>query len=274
MTTSAPAPAAGGLRWIVSDAATVTKRYAIGMTRTPDVVFFSTVQPIMFVLLFVFVFGGSIETPGGGSYANYLMPGILVQTVAMATAVTGSAIALDVQRGIVDRFRALPMARSALLIGRSFADLVLNALSLLLVTVCGLLVGWRPSGSVAGILAGIGLVLLFGYAMTWLALFIGLSVPTPEAAAQACMLPILPAVFLSNLFVATENLPGWLQGPAAWNPVSAIITTVRGLMGNSTTSGSGGLPGRYPALVACFWILLIITVLVPLAVRRYRRITR
>jgi ABC transporter DrrB family efflux protein len=269
---AAPRPG-GRLRWEIADALVIAKRYAIGMARTPEVLFFTTIQPIMFVLLFAYVFGGSIQAPGG-DYAEYLMPGIFVQTVAFATAVTGSAVAMDMQRGVIDRFRSLPMARSAVLAGRTFSDVLLNSVSIVTLAACGLLIGWRVHTGLLAAAAGFALLLLFGYAMSWIGAYIGLSVKAPEVASQASLIWVIPLIFLSNLFVVVDTLPGWLQSLARWNPVSALITTVRGLFGNPDAQLLDSFPGRHPELMSLLWIGLILAVFVPLSVRKYRRTTR
>jgi ABC-2 type transport system permease protein len=245
----------------------------IGLTKTPEVLFFTTVQPVLFVLLFAGVFGGSIDTPGG-NYAEYLMPGVFVQTAAFAIAVTGSAVAIDVRRGVVDRFRSLPMAPVAVLAGRTIADLVLTAVSLTVLSLVGLLVGWRVHADPGQVLLAYGLLLAFAVAVSWVGVYVGLSVRAPEVASQASLFTVIPLVFLSNLFVPVDSLPGWVQPIAKWNPVSALVSTARGLFGNPDQNIADSFPGRHPELVALLSIGLLLALFVPLSVAKFHRAER
>jgi len=248
-------------RWALVDTWTITKRNILSYTRIPEALFFSTVQPIMFVLLFVYVFGGSIHTPGS-TYVNYLMPGIFVQTVAFGSVQTSIGLAEDLQKGIIERFRALPMARSAVLTGRTTADLARNILTILIVTVVGFIVGFRPTTGVLAYLAGILVILLFAYALSWGFAVIGLSAPNSEVA-QVVSFPILfPLVFASSAFVPVSQMPGWLQGFATYQPVSVTISACRALM-------LGGPTAKW-VLQSVLWAAVLLVVLVPLAVHRYR----
>ncbi len=260
------APLATGLfgrfRWAVADTWTITKRNLINYTRIPVALFFSTVQPIMFVLLFRYVFGGAIHPPDGVSYVNYLMPGIFVQTVAFGAVSTSIGLAEDQQKGLVERFRALPMARSAVLTGRTTADLCRNVMVVIIMTGTGFLVGFRPSTGVLAFLAGIGLILLFAYALSWGFAVIGLSAPSSEAA-QIMSFPLLfPLIFASSAFVPVQFMPGWLQGFATYQPVSVTATACRALM-------IGG-PTATWVVQSLLWAVGMSVVFVPLAVRRYR----
>ena len=221
----------------VPDALTVTKRNIIRYARIPQALFFSTVQPIMFVLLFRYVFGGAIHVPGT-SYVNYLMPGVFVQTVVFGSVQTSIGLAEDLQTGIIERFRALPMARSAVLAGRTTADLARNVLTVVIITVVGFLVGFRPTTGVLPYLAGILVILLFAYALSWGFAVIGLSAPNSEVA-QVISFPILfPLVFASSAFVPVGSMPSWLQGFATYQPVSVTISACRALMiGGPTRAG-------------------------------------
>jgi ABC transporter DrrB family efflux protein len=249
------------LRWAVSDTLTITKRNILSYTRIPEALFFSTVQPIMFVLLFVYVFGGSIHVPNT-SYVNYLMPGIFVQTVAFGSVQTSIGLAEDLQKGLIERFRALPMARSAVLTGRTTADLCRNMLTVVIITVVGLIVGFRPTTGALAFVAGILVILLFAYALSWGFAVIGLSAPNSEVA-QVVSFPILfPLVFASSAFVPVSNMPGWLQGFATYQPVSVTVTACRALM-------IGGPTAKW-VLQSVLWSLGLLVVLTPMAVRRYR----
>ncbi|HEY7916309.1 MAG TPA: ABC transporter permease [Acidimicrobiales bacterium] len=271
MTTTISAPTISGAphsdnivaraRWGLVDTWTITKRNILSYTRIPEALFFSTVQPIMFVLLFVYVFGGSIHTPGT-TYVNYLMPGIFVQTVAFGSVQTSIGLAEDLQKGIIERFRALPMARSAVLTGRTTADLARNVVTVIIITVVGFLVGFRPTTGVLAYLAGILVILLFAYALSWGFALIGLSAPNSEVA-QVVSFPILfPLVFASSAFVPVSQMPGWLQGFATYQPVSVTISACRALM-------LGGPTAKW-VLQSVLWAVVLLVVLVPLAVRRYR----
>ncbi|HVC25597.1 MAG TPA: ABC transporter permease [Acidimicrobiales bacterium] len=250
------------LRWAMADTATLTTRNLINYTRVPEALFFSSVQPIMFVLLFRYVFGGAIHPPGV-SYVNFLIPGIFVQTVAFGSIGTSIGLAEDLQKGIVERFRALPMARSAVLAGRTIADLVRNVFVAALITGIGYAVGFRVQTSAALFVAGIGVILLFAYALSWGFALIGLSAPNSETA-QVMSFPLLfPLTFASSAFVPVQTMPHWLQGFANHQPFSVVVNTARALM----------LGGPTASLVwqSLAWTLGIIVVLAPLAVRRYRR---
>lgn len=267
---SAPGPA-GRLRWAVADSLTVTKRNLIAYTRIPEQLFFSSVQPIMFVLLFVYVFGGAIHPPGNISYVDYLMPGIFVQTMAFGAVSTSIGLAEDLQKGIIERFRALPMARSAVLAGRTSADLTRNIFVAVIITAVGFAVGFRIANGVGFFLAGIGLVLLFAYALSWGFAVIGLSAPNSETA-QVMSFPILfPLTFASSAFVPVADMPSWLQGFATYQPVSVVINAVRGLMlGPKAAELFGHASTGTLVLEALAWCLGSLAVLAPLAVWRYR----
>lgn len=247
----------------VSDALTVTKRNLIRLTRNPELVVFATIQPIIFVLMFRYVFGGAIQVPGE-SYVDFLMPGIWVQTIAFGAVTTAVGLAEDLQLGLIERFRSLPMARSAVLIGRTSADLVRNLFVVLLMTAVGFLVGFSYSTSLLGLVAGLALVLAFAYALSWVFAVMGLTTPNAETA-QAASFPILAVlVFASSAFVPVETMPGWLQPWAEHQPVSVVIDAVRALV-------LGG-PTASKVLAALAWIVGIVVVFAPLAVRRYRRV--
>ncbi len=249
------------LRWGLSDTLTITKRNVLSYTRIPEALFFSTVQPILFVLLFVYVFGGAIHVPGS-TYVNYLMPGIFVQTVVFGSVQTSIGLAEDLQKGLIERFRALPMARSAVLTGRTTADLCRNVLTVVIITVVGLIVGFRPSTGALAYLAGILVILLFAYALSWGFAIIGLSAPNSEVA-QVISFPLLfPLTFASSAFVPVASMPGWLQGFATYQPVSVTVTACRSLM-------TGG-PTASWVTQSVLWSLGLLVVLIPLAVRRYR----
>jgi ABC-2 type transport system permease protein len=258
-------PKHGAFSWAVQDALTVTWRNLVAMKRTPQVLVFSTIQPIIFVLMFRYVFGGSIRIPGVDHYVDYLMPGVFAQTVVFGSIQTGVALAEDLQKGLIERFRSLPMARSAVLAGRTFADLIRNVFVVSIMVIIGFLVGWRIHTSVWGFLGGIALMLFFSHALAWVFALVGLSAANAEAA-QAISFPILaPLVFASTAFVSAASMPTPLKWFAEHQPVSIVIDAVRSL----TYGGPFSDPSK--VLGAILWSIAIIAVAAPLAVRMYRR---
>jgi len=247
---------------VVADALTIAWRNLLTLRRNPRLLVFATVQPVIFVLMFRYVFGGAIHVPGV-TYVNFLMPGIFVQTIVFGSLNTGVGLAEDLQKGLIERFRSLPMARSAVLMGRTLADLVRNAFVVVLMCLVGVAVGWRPSGTPIEVLAGVGLVLAFSYSLSWLFANVGLASKDSETA-QAASFPILaPLVFASSAFVPIASMPGWLQAFAKHQPVTAVVNAVRVL-----TLG-GPVAGHLFSAVA--WIVAIVAICAPMAVRRYRR---
>ncbi|MGI8528208.1 MAG: ABC transporter permease, partial [Geodermatophilaceae bacterium] len=216
----------------LTDSLVVTWRNLKRIPRIPELAIFAILQSIMFVLLFAFVFGGAIPLPGGGSYREFLMPGIFAQTLAFAAATTAIGMVDDMAKGLIDRFRSLPMSRSAFLTGRTVSDVVYNLGILIVLMLSGLAVGWRVHEGIVRFLAGVALTLLFAYAMSWVGVWLGLLVPTVEVGQQVAFTAIFPLTFLSNAFVPLQTLPGWLQPVADWNPVSAITASLRELWGN------------------------------------------
>ncbi|MGP4112534.1 ABC transporter permease [Streptomyces sp. 4N509B] len=262
------------------DSVVVTKRNLRRMMRIPEVVIFGLIQPIMFVVLFSYVFGGSINIPGAGvdedAYREWLMGGIFAQTVTFAVAGSSAGIAEDMQKGIIDRFRSLPMARGAVLTGRTFADLVQTAIILVVLMLVALLLGWRVHEGALNALAGFGLLLLLGYSFTWIGALIGLSVRTPEAATSAGLIWLFPLTFISVAFVASENMPGWLQPVAEWNPFSATVLAVRDLFGNLPPNyvAPDAWPMQNPQLASALSSVLIIALFRTLAVRKFKSSAR
>ena len=257
--------------WTVADGWQVAKRDLLKIPRVPELLFFSIVQPIIFVLLFVYVFGGAIPVPGGGSYTEFLMAGIFAQTVAFNAASTTVGLAEDMNRGVIDRFRSLPMATSGVLVGRTTADIVRGVITLLVLSLTGLAVGWRIHDGLARATAAFGLLLLFGYCMSWIGAWVGLHMPSPEVANTAGLVWLFPVTFLSSAFVPIRGMPGWLQHVAEWNPVSTVSLSARQLFGNPTGLPNGSFPSEHPVLVTLGWVVVILAVFAPLAVRRYGR---
>ena len=220
------------LYWTIADALVLAKRHLIQIPRIPEELVFSTIQPIMFVLLFRYVFGGAIAV-SGTSYVNYLMAGIFAQTVIFGATTTGIGLANDLQRGLVDRFRSLPMAKSAVLTGRTISDLVRNTFVVLVMWIVGLLVGFQPQGGVLSLAAAVGMLLLTSFAFSWISATIGLLVSSVEAAQSAGFIWLFPLTFASSAFVPTSSMPSWLRAFAEHQPVSLIVNAVRGLLLNT-----------------------------------------
>jgi ABC-2 type transport system permease protein len=259
------------LRWAVADGLTVTRRNLMHIRRVPEKLLDVTLQPVIFVLLFAYVFGSAIQVPGGGSYREYLLPGIFAQSIAFLAITTAVGVANDMQKGIIDRFRSLPMARSAVLVGRTVADLVQSILGLVVMSGAGLIVGWRANEGLLKTLAGFGVLLLFGFAMTWLGTFIGLLVRTPETANTLGFVVLFPVTFIANTFVPTEGMPAALKFMADWNPLSATVAACRQLFGNPGATYTGDAwPLQNPIVASVGYSLVILVIFVPLAVYRYR----
>ncbi|MFG1790770.1 ABC transporter permease [Nocardia sp. NPDC049149] len=259
------------LSMVVSDSLTILKRGVIKIKRVPDVLIFSTLSPIMFVLLFAYIFGAAIDMPGG--YREFLIAGIFAQTVVFGATFTGAALAEDMQKGIIDRFRSLPMAPSAVLIGRTLSDVVINVVSLTVMSLTGLVVGWRIRGSFLDAVLAYALLLLFAYALSWVMAYVGLLVRAPEVFNNASFMVIFPLTFIGNTFVPSEKLPTVLRVIAEWNPVSAVTQATRDLFGNTNALAPPptAWPLQHPELATVIWMVLIMVVFVPLAVRQYKK---
>ena len=230
--------------------------------RTPQLLVFATIQPVMFVLLFRYVFGGAIHVQGS-TYVDYLIPGIIVQTVVFGATSTAVGLSQDMSNGIIDRFRSLPMARSAVVAGRTIADLVRNVFVVGLMIVVGTLVGFRFHNGALPAIAAVGVALLLGYCLSWVFALIGLSVTDPETAQLAGFIPIFPLVFASSVFTQISGMPGWLQAFAKYQPITRAANTVRAL--------TEGGPVAVNLVWTLTWSLAILAVFAPLTVRRYRR---
>lgn len=266
----------GGLLQSVHDSLVVAKRNLIRMLRIPEMIIFGLIQPIMFVVLFAYVFGGSVNVGGtsdAGAYREFLMAGIFAQTVTFATAGAGAGIADDMNKGLIDRFRSLPMSRGAVLTGRTLADLVQTALTLVVLGIVGVLVGWRVHNGIPKMFGAFALLLLLGYAFSWIGALIGLSVRTPEAATSGGLIWLFPVTFVSNAFVNPSGMPTWLRHVAEWNPFSATVQACRKLFGNPGVVESGAWPMQHPVWASLIWSVVIIAAFRTLAVRKYRSAT-
>lgn len=250
---------------VLFDTWVVMERNLISYIRIPEQLFFSSIQPVMFVLLFRYVFGGAISTPGL-SYVDFLMPGIFVQTVLFSVVSTSVGLAEDLQKGLIERFRSLPMARSAVLFGRTAADSVRNVVVIVLITVVGYLVGFRVGTSLLGYLAGFALLLVFAFSISWAFAYVGLAAPNSETA-QLMAFPILfPLTFASTAFVPSQSMPAWLAWFAEHQPVSIVVNATRALM----VGGPDPQTARWLTL-SLVWSAIFLIVFVPVAVWRYRR---
>jgi ABC-2 type transport system permease protein len=269
-----PAAASGTLASAARDGLIIMWRNLKRIPRIPELAIFAVLQSIMFVLLFAVVFGGAIPIPGGGNYNDFLMPGIFAQNIVFAAGITAIGIADDIGKGIIDRFRSLPMARSAVLTGRSFSDVIYNLGILIVLMLSGLFVGWSVHTGFPELLAGIALLLLFAFAMSWLGIWLGLMVPSVEVAQQAIFTVLFPITFLSNVFVPPQTLPDWLQPIAEWNPTSTLTGSLRQLWGNPNPYATDSFPSQNPILVTLVWVVVFILVFGPLGIRRYRNLSR
>jgi ABC-2 type transport system permease protein/oleandomycin transport system permease protein len=247
---------------VFEDALVVGRRNLTRILRTPQLVVFATIQPVMFVLLFRYVFGGAIRVPRM-SYVDYLIPGVIVQTVVFGATSTAIGLSEDMSKGIIDRFRSLPMARSAVLAGRTIADLVRNVFVVLLMVVVGTAVGFRFHNGFVPAVVAILVSLMLGYCLSWVFALIGLTVPNPESAQMASFLPIFPLVFASSIFTSVKSMPGWLQAFAKVQPISRAANAVRALC-------EGG-PVATDLVWTVIWSAVILAVFAPLAVRRYSK---
>jgi len=257
---------------VIHDAAVIARRNMIRIRRVPDVMVFVLVQPLMFVVLFAYVFGGSIDIPGG-NYREFLIAGIFAQTVVFGATFTGSGLAEDLQRGLINRFRSLPMSRSAVVAGRTASDVVYNAMSLAMMSLAGLAVGWRIRGSVLDAVVAYVLLLFFSYAFSWVMACIGLLVPTPEVVNNAAFVVLFPMTFIANTFVPSDNLPGVLRTIAEWNPISTLTQALRVRFGNlpAGTPEPSSWALQNATLYSMLWAVGLIIVFAPLATRLYQR---
>jgi ABC transporter DrrB family efflux protein len=256
--------------WAFIDTMVLARRSLLATLRVPELIVFVAIQPVMFVLLFRYVFGGAIQVPGG-QYVNYLMPGIFVQTVAFGGVITGIGLAEDMQHGLIDRFRSLPMSSSAVVTGRTVADLGRNLFTVVIMLIVGFLVGFRPQGTVFEFMLGILVLMGFSFAFSWISAFIGLMVRSVEAAQSGGFIWMFPLTFASSAFVPVSTMPSWLQGFARHNPVTVLSDALRGLFHVNpllTTADT-----RWALIQSVLWILGILIVFIPISVFRYRHTT-
>jgi ABC-2 type transport system permease protein len=253
------------------DGAVVAKRNLIKVRRVPEVLIWTTMSPIMFVLLFAYVFGGTIGTAQGVSYREYLIAGVFVQTVIFGSTFTGAGLAEDMTKGIIDRFRSLPMSRSAVLVGRTGSDILYNSISIFVMTIAGLIVGWRIRTGPLAAIGGFLLLLLFAYAVSWIMALVGLKVSSVEVVQNASFMFIFPVTFIANTFVDQRLLPGPLRVFAEWNPVSSVAQAVREAFGNTQAPPPDVWSLQNPVWYSLIWIGIILAIFIPLSVRQYKK---
>jgi ABC-2 type transport system permease protein len=272
-----PVPPSGPLariRWTLTDGLTLVWRNLAQLKSQPGELVGALVFPAIMIVLFGYVFGSAIKVPGGGNYREYLLPGLFAMTGFMSIMTTMLAVATDASKGVMDRFRSMPMARSAVPFGQTGGDILIGSVGTAIMVACGLAVGWRIHHGLLRALAAFGLLLLLRYALSWVGVYLGLLVKNEETADQ--MLPLIfPLSMLSNSFVPTAGMPAWLRVISDWNPVSATVAALRELFGNpGAPAGHVALPLRYPVPATLLWSAVVLVVFVPLAVRRYRSLNR
>jgi ABC-2 type transport system permease protein len=260
------------LRWAVADGWTVTRRDLLHWARQPAPVIVGLLFPVLLMLMFAYLFGGAMAVPGGADYTEFLLPGMFGMTMAFGLEATMIAVSTDVRRGVTDRFRSMPMAHSAVVVGRCGADLLSSTAGLAVLMGCGLVVGWRAHNGPAATLAAIGLLLLLRFALLWLGIYLGLVIRNPEAVTLVQIL-VWPVGFLANTFVAPETMPGWLGTIAEWNPLSSTVAATRELFGNPGWGGDSWV-AQHAILMAVLWPAALVAIFFPLSVRRYRRLSR
>ena len=260
------------MKHAIGDAVVITKRQLLQLARVPELLVFSTIQPVMFVLLFRYVFGGSIDSGQPGGYVQLLMPGIFVQTVAFTLAATASGLAEDMKKGLIDRFRSLPISRSALIVGRTLGDSLLNIVVLAVMGMAGYLVGWRPTSGLLNVALAFLFLLFFGYALSWVGIYIGLSARDARVVQNVSFLVTFPLTFLSNAFAPTTGMPRPLQYVAEWNPVSTMVAACRQLFGleNQFGATAGSFPSENPLTMSLIYMAIIMIIFVPMSVKKYQ----
>ena len=258
----------------VRDAWAMTRRNLVHISREPMQLSDVTIQPVLFTVLFIYIFGGGIPIPGGGSYKDFVLAGLLALNLVTSTMGTAVGLSTDLHEGMIDRFRTLPMWRAAVLVGRSIADLMTSCLCAVIVALTGLAVGWRADANFISVIGGFALVLFFAYSLSWIAACVGLNSKSPESAASFGFIVLFPLAFVSNALVPTQHMPGWLQAIADWNPVSAVTAGARDLWGNPNPSGAiQAWPMQHPVEASLIWSVVILAVAAPLASYFFKRRT-
>ncbi len=258
----------------VLDVWAMTRRNLVHISREPMQLSDVTIQPVLFTVLFIYIFGGGIPIPDGGNYKDFVLAGLLALNLVTSTMGTAVGLSTDLHEGMIDRFRTLPMWRAAVLVGRSFADLMTSILCVVIVALTGLAVGWRTHASLVSVIAGFALVLFFAYSLSWIAACVGLNSKSPESAASFGFIVLFPLAFVSNAMIPTQHMPTWLQVVANWNPVSAVTAGARHLWANPNPSATiHAWPMQHPVAAALIWSVLILAIAAPLASRFFKRAT-
>lgn len=251
-----------------SDALTLLRRNLTHIARNPLQLSDATIQPVMFTVMFTYIFGGSMVLPGGGRYVDFVIGGLIAMNVTTAAIGSGVGFANDLSNGVMNRFRTLPMRRSSVLIARTGADLLSSALCATIVALTGLAIGWRPGNGLAGVLAGLAVAVLFAYAMSWITIIVGLLSSDGESAQATGMMVLFPLAFVSSAFAPTQGFPAWMEAFATWNPVSAVAGAVRELFGNPNPAAAlAGWPNQHPVATSIIWSVALIAITLPLASR-------
>jgi len=271
ITAAAGEPMLARAWWAVKNTLVLCRRSIARIAREPEQLSDVTIQPVIFVLLFTYVFGSAIHLPGGGSYHQYLISGMFGMSMAGTAPGTAVGLTADMSTGLIDRFRSLPIARSAVLAGRALSDLAAQALGVLVLAGTGLAVGWRIRGGAGDAIAALGLCLLFAFAMTWAGACAGMLLRSPESAQALGFIVFLPLSFVSNAFVPTQGMPAWLRAFADWNPISAVAAACRQLFGGSPAPAVAAWPMQHPELATAAWSVALIAMFAPTAVYLYRR---
>ena len=258
--------------WAVKDGWTITRRDLLHWVRQPGPIIVGLLFPVLMMLMFGFLLGGAFEMPGGGNYREYLLPGMFAMTMAFGLEGTMIAVSTDAARGVTDRFRSMPMSPSAVVVGRSAADMLNSAAGLAVIIVCGFGVGWRVHGTFAAALGAVGVLLLLRFALLWMGIYLGLVIKNPEGV-MAVQILVWPILFLANTFVAPGTMPGWLGAIAEWNPLSATAGAARELFGNPTLLGDSWV-AQNSVLMAIVWPVVLVAIFFPLSVRRYQNLSR
>jgi ABC transporter DrrB family efflux protein len=260
---------------LLSQSWTITRRNLIHIRRMPEMLMDVTIQPVMFVLLFAYVFGGAIATDAPAGYKEWLLGGIMGQTIAFASFIVAVGLTADIDKGIVDRMRSLPINSAAVLVGRSISSLIHSSIGIVVMSLTGLVIGWRIRGTMLEALTAYGLLLLWGFAMIWVGILVGSALRSVEAVQGVMFTTIFPLTFLSNAFAPTEVMPPVLRTIAEWNPISCLVQAVRELWGNTTPPpADAALPLQYPVLATLIWTVALTAVLAPLSIRTFRNRTQ
>jgi len=251
----------------------MVRRNLMHIRRQPENLTDVTIQPIMFVVLFAYVFGGAIQAPGG-SYREWLLPGIMAQTMTFSSFIVAAGLSQDLEKGIVDRFRSLPISRASILVGRSVSSIIHSSIGIVVMSITGLFVGWRIHGGAVDAIAGYLLLLLFGFAMIWIGILVGSALGSVEAVNGAMFVAVFPITFLANTFAPPETMPTWLRVIAEWNPISAVVQGMRELWGNAPAVGpDAALPLQHPEITTILWVVALTVILAPLSLRAFNRRT-